>query len=91
MKLRDQYGNFIHEIPVASNYTAHVGGVVKSKDSKINDLEQKVNETMLSAIGSLNPVHPDKFLQPSNKIRMVRYDEAIKELANSLKPTDNKA
>ena len=91
MKLRDQYGNFVHGIPAVSNYTAHVGGVVKSKDSKIDALEQKVNETMLSAIRSLNPVQQDKFLQPSNKIRMVSYEEAIKELANSLKPTDDKA
>ena len=91
MKLRDRYGNFTHEIPAASNYTAHVGGVVKSKDSKIDALEQKVNKTMLSAIISLNPVQQDNFLQPSNKIRMVSYEEAIKELTNSLKPTDDKA
>ena len=36
-------------------------------------------------------LNSEKFLQPSNKVKIVSYEDAIKELANSLKSTDNKS
>jgi len=63
---------------------------VRQRDENLVKLEQQVNKSMIEAIAKLEPVKPEKFLKPANKVKMVSYEEAIKELTNALKPTDNK-
>jgi len=93
MKLRDIYGYQIAGSPPAMNVQlpSMTAPYVKQRDEKLMRLEQQVNKSMVEAIAKLEPVKPEKFLQPSNKVRMVSYEDAIKELANALKSTDNKA
>ena len=92
MKLRDVYGFLVAGSPPAMNVQLPnmTAPYVKQRDEKLVKLEQQVNKSMFEAIAKLEPVKPEKFLQPANKVKMVSYEEAIKELANALKPTDNK-
>jgi len=92
MKLRDVYGFQVAGSPPAMNVQLPnmTAPYVKQRDEKLVKLEQQVNKSMFEAIAKLEPVKPEKFLQPANKVKMVSYEEAIKELANALKPTDNK-
>ena len=92
MKLRDVYGFQVADSPPAMNVQLPnmTAPFVKQRDDKLMKLEQQVNKSMHDAIAKLEPVKPEKFSQPSNKVRMVSYEDAIKELANALKSTDNK-
>jgi|APCry1669188970_1035186.scaffolds.fasta_scaffold55910_2 aspartyl/asparaginyl-tRNA synthetase len=92
MKLRDVYGFQVAGSPPAMNVQLPnmTAPFVKQRDEKLMKLEQQVNKSMHDAIAKLEPIKPEKFSQPSNKVRMVSYEDAIKELANSLKSTDNK-
>ena len=87
----DMYGQYIAgrgpvinvQIPTSITFA-------QERDPKIVALEQNVNSRMSSAIDSVTPAHK-KLPCPIDKIRIVSYKEAIMELANSLKLTDNKS
>lgn len=91
MKLRDMYGDFIaSKGPVLNVHIPSNIMVTRERDPQSIALEQNVSLQMQKAIDSVTPKEK-KIIQPANKIRMVSYEEAIKELANTLKSTDNKA
>jgi hypothetical protein len=46
---------------------------------------------MQKAIDGVVPQQTKKVFNPPHKTRIVSYEEAIKELANTLKLTDNKS
>jgi hypothetical protein len=92
MKLKDLYGNYIAGKPnvlnvVLPNITPQS---FVEKDPKSLELERSVNEKMQKAIEASTPKEVKKSFQPPYKTRIVSYEEAIKELANILKLTDNK-
>lgn len=63
--------------------------VTRERDPRSVQMEQNVANQMQKAIDSISPV-TKKLPQPENKIRIVSYEEAVKELANTLKSTNNK-
>jgi len=87
------YGNFVAGKPPVGNVDVSAPRILstRERDPKFIKLEQQVNNQMQAAIAKLEPVQPKNFLQPSNKVKMVSYEDAIKELANTFKPTDNKS
>lgn len=92
MKLKDMYGNYIAgkgpvinvDIPSQISFT-------KERDPKTIALENAVNVQMNKAIEAVQPKEQKKLPQAPNKIKIVSYEEAIRELSNTLKSTDNKA
>lgn len=92
MKLKDLYGNYIAGKPnvlkVAMPNITPLSFV--EKDPKSLELERSVTEKMHKAIEATTPAQVKKTFQPPYKTRIVSYEEAIKELANTLKLTDNK-
>ena len=85
------YGNLIAgKGPVLNVHIPSNLMVTKERDPKSIAMEQSVTQQMQKAIDNVTPKEK-KLPQPSNKIRMVSYEEAIKELANNLKSTDNKS
>ena len=92
MKLRDMYGRYISEKgPILNVHIPNDIMCVKERDPKSIALEQSVTAKMNQAMDNVIPKQDKKLPQPSNKIRIVSYEEAIKELTNTLKSTDNKA
>jgi hypothetical protein len=93
MKLKDIYGNYIAGKPNVMNVVLP-NITPKSfieKDPKSVELERSVNEKMQKAIDGVVPQQTKKVFNPPHKTRIVSYEEAIKELANTLKLTDNKS
>jgi aspartyl/asparaginyl-tRNA synthetase len=92
MKLRDKYGQYIAgKGPVLNVQLPSEISFAKERDPSSIALEKKVNEEMSKALEKALPKENKKMPQLSNKIRIVSYEEAVKELANTLKPTDNKS
>lgn len=90
MKLRDMYGNLIAgKGPVLNVQLPSNLIVTRERDPRSVQMEQNVANQMQKAIDSISPV-TKKLPQPENKIRIVSYEEAVKELANTLKSTNNK-
>lgn len=90
MKLRDMYGNLIAgKGPVLNVQLPSNLIVTRERDPRSVQMEQNVANQMQKAIDSVTPVSK-KLPQPENKIRIVSYEEAVKELANTLKSTYNK-
>lgn len=91
MKLRDMYGRLIaHAGPALNVSFPNEINFIKERDPKSIALEASVNAKMNEAIDKATPKQK-KLPEPINKIRMVSYEEAIKELSNTLKSTDNKS
>lgn len=92
MKLIDMYGRFISgKGPVLKVNIPNNILCVKERDPKSIELERNVNSKMNQAIENALPKNLKKLPQPVNKIRIINYEEAIKELANTLKSTNNKS
>jgi len=91
MKLKDMYGQFVARTgPVLNVSFPNEINFVKERDPKNIALENSVNAKMNEAIEKATPKQK-KLPEPTNKIRMVSYEEAMKELSNTLKSTDNKS
>lgn len=93
MKLKDLYGNYIAGKPNVLNVVLPkiTPQSFVEKDPKSLELERSVNEKMQKAIEASTPNKVKKPFQPTFKTRIVSYEEAIKELADTLKLTDNKS
>lgn len=91
MKLRDMYGRYIAGVgPILNVQIPNEIMIIRDRDPKSIALEQSVQNKMQDVLSSVTPKEK-KLPQPANKIRIVSYEEAIKELANTLKPTDDKS
>lgn len=91
MKLRDMYGQFVARTgPVLNVSFPKEINFVKERDPKNVALENAVNAKMNQAIEQATPKQK-KLPEPVDKIRIVSYEEAVKELSNTLKPTNNKS
>lgn len=92
MKLRDVYGQLIAgkgsvlnvQIPQTLSFT-------KERDPQSIALENKVAMEMSKAIESVTKQEGKKLPKPPDKIRIVSYEEAKKELSNGFKPSDDKS
>ena len=90
MKLRDMYGQYISGVgPILNVQIPSNIVVTRERDPQSIALEQAVTKKMSEVIDASLP-KAKQLPQPTNKIRIVSYEEAIKELANTLKPADNK-
>lgn len=88
MKLMDMYGRYISDKgPVLNVHIPKDIMCLKERDPASIALEKSVNIKMNQAIESALPKQEKKLPQPFNKIKIVSYEEAIKELANSPKST----
>lgn len=88
----DMYGRYISDKgPVLNVHIPNDILCLKERDPKSIELERSVNSKMNQAIENALPKNAKKLPQPVNKVRIVNYEEAIKELANTLKSTDNKS
>lgn len=86
------YGRLISEKgPILNVHIPNDIMCVKERDSKSIELERSVNSKMNQAIENALPKQVKKLPQPANKVRIVSYEEAMKELADTFKPTDNKS
>lgn len=84
------YGGYISgKGPVLNVHIPNDIMCVKERDPKSIALEQAVSTKMNEAIENALPKQEKKIPQPSNKIRIVSYEEAVKELTNTLKPSNN--
>lgn len=91
MKLRDMYGNLIAgKGPVLNVHIPSNIMVTRERDPQSIALEQNVTNQMQRAIDNVTPKEK-KLPQPTNKVRIISYEEAIKELANTLKSADDKS
>lgn len=88
----DMYGRYISDKgPVLNVHIPNNILCVKERDPKSIELERSVNSKMNQAIENALPTKVKKLPQLANKVRIVNYEEAIKELANTLKSTNNKS
>jgi hypothetical protein len=92
MKLRDVYGQLIAgkgsvlnvQIPQQISFS-------RERDPKAIALENSVNSQMKQALEKANPEPKKKIPQPVDKVKIISYEEAIKELANGFKPINNES
>ena len=88
----DMYGRYISDKgPVLNVHIPNDILCLKERDPKSIELERFVNSKMNQAIENVLPTNVKKLPQPVNKVRIVNYEEAIKDLANTLKSTNNKS
>jgi aspartyl/asparaginyl-tRNA synthetase len=92
MKLRDMYGQLIAgKGSVLDVQLPQQISFIKERDPHSIALENSINSKMSKAIEQATQKDTKKIPQPTNKVKIVSYEEAIKELSNTLKPTDNKS
>lgn len=92
MKLRNMYGEYIANFGPVLNVSVPADIIsVRERDQRSIQLENSVTSNMLSAL-SKHTAPSKKLPEPANKIRVVNYEDAIKELiACTLKPANDKS
>ena len=83
------YGAYISEKgPVLNVHIPRDIMCLKERDPASVALDKSVNIKMNQAIESILPKQEKKLPHPVNKIKIISYEEAVKELATNLKSTN---
>lgn len=87
MKLNDIYGSRVAGNPSVIKVDLPNMSVptLRQRDKKLVDLENTVTKKMNDAVNKIVPPPNKKFSEKPGSIKIVSYEEAIKELANTYK------